>query len=184
VNGEVKRSSFDPDWCFILDNLEEAKQNHKHMDLEVVFNFNLDSYAKQNKVIVDRMLLVQVLDNLISNSVDEFVEAKVAVPNINVMVKMNDGKLEIHYCDNGRGITSNLKEVIFEPFYSTKEMGSGIGLALVRSLLEGMQGTIKYMVNEKSSLQKNCDCHCCFDIFLPVSSQLDAAIIEEDILEV
>ena len=50
--------------------------------------------------------------------------------------------LKISICDNGIGIPKNLIDKIFLPFYSTKKRGSGIGLFLVKRIIDDHEGTI------------------------------------------
>ena len=50
--------------------------------------------------------------------------------------------LKISICDNGNGIPKELIDKIFLPFYSTKKRGSGIGLFLVKRIIDDHEGTI------------------------------------------
>jgi signal transduction histidine kinase len=56
----------------------------------------------------------------------------------------NDGRagVEIKICDTGCGIKNEDLRKIFEPFYTTRDVGTGLGLAVVSRILEGYRGSI------------------------------------------
>ncbi len=95
------------------------------------------------ELLCDAGQLEQVLLNLIKNAR----EATTGVRNPAVEIHahlVRGGRLAIRVNDNGPGIISGTEGRIFTPFFSTREDGSGIGLAVVRSLLQGMGGTVRY----------------------------------------
>ena len=51
-----------------------------------------------------------------------------------------DGRIVVEVCDSGPGLSD--KEKIFEPFYSTKQDGMGIGLAISRSIIQAHEGEL------------------------------------------
>jgi two-component system, sensor histidine kinase FlrB len=53
-----------------------------------------------------------------------------------------DGRAQIVVSDNGPGVPPQLRERIFEPFFTTRARGNGIGLAIVKSVVEAHQGTV------------------------------------------
>ena len=82
--------------------------------------------------------LRQILINLIQNASD-------AMPNggqLTITTQTNDGYLEMRISDTGTGIPKELLPKIFEPFVTTKPNGTGLGLAMVRSLIHAHHGTI------------------------------------------
>ncbi|ROR34541.1 sensor histidine kinase [Inmirania thermothiophila] len=74
----------------------------------------------------------QVAVNLLANALDAV--AGVAAPRIAVRVAREGGCGVLEVCDNGPGIPAGAEERIFDPFYSTKEVGEGLGLGLSISL--------------------------------------------------
>ena len=63
-----------------------------------------------------------------------------------------EDKIIIDVCDNAGGINETLLERIFEPYYTTKDMGTGLGLFIVKSLLEKhLKGTIQCRNQESES---------------------------------
>lgn len=60
-----------------------------------------------------------------------------------------DKKIELHIHDNGPGISDEIRDRIFEPFFSTKEVGqgTGMGLSLVRNIIQAQGGDIRLLPN-------------------------------------
>lgn len=97
------------------------------------------------EVLIDQGALAQILVNLVSNScIHGFTETdegtiKVRVTSLNTV-------LTLDYSDNGRGLTTEVAEKIFEPFYTTKrnQGGTGLGMNIVYNLVrQTLLGTIE-----------------------------------------
>jgi len=56
--------------------------------------------------------------------------------------RVPSGRAQIVVSDNGPGVPAHLRERIFEPFFTTRARGNGIGLAIVKSVVEAHQGTV------------------------------------------
>ena len=143
VNSAVKRSEFEADWIMLTDIITEAKDNLISNTMGVSYIINIDSILKQHAIHADEILLTQIFYNLLSNSQDEILESQIKNPIIQIDAKLIDEMLTIEIIDNGKGIAPSRIDSIFEPFYSTKELGSGIGLSWVKSTLEIMNGSIR-----------------------------------------
>jgi len=91
------------------------------------------------KIITDKGQLQQVLLNIINNAVD-------AVPQggtIKIQTRLSDSNyLEISIQDNGSGIPKDVLKHIFEPFYSTKKKGTGLGLYISYGIIKKLGGDI------------------------------------------
>ena len=61
----------------------------------------------------------------------------------------NDEECELIFTDNGPGIASQHAERVFEPMFSTKEGGRGMGLTIARNLMESHGGTIKVLTDRR-----------------------------------
>ncbi|WP_296000867.1 ATP-binding protein [Rugamonas sp.] len=86
----------------------------------------------------------QAMINLLLNAADA--TAGGAAPLVRVTARRHrDGRVRIDVWDNGPGIPDELAAQIFVPFFSTKERGSGVGLAVVRQLLHGNGGAVRYV---------------------------------------
>lgn len=95
------------------------------------------------ELMADAGQLEQALINLISNAFEA--TANVVGAEVAVSARMGrGGRLRIEVADNGTGVPDALVAHIFTPFFSTKKQGGGIGLAMVRHLIHGNGGTVRY----------------------------------------
>lgn len=90
--------------------------------------------------------LVQVLLNLLLNAIDELGLADVKPGRILVRAHQTkpEGMVRLEVLDNGRGLANEVRDTLFEPFVTTKEVGrgTGLGLAVCRGLVESAGGSI------------------------------------------
>ncbi|MEY2752099.1 MAG: hypothetical protein RLZZ570_45 [Bacteroidota bacterium] len=84
--------------------------------------------------------LLRVFNNLLNNALDA-VESGMP-PALSVTVRDDEGSVLVSVRDNGTGIDPSRWEAIFAPHFTTKSTGSGLGLAMVKSIVEGMGGRI------------------------------------------
>jgi signal transduction histidine kinase len=95
------------------------------------------------ELMVDPGQLEQALINLMKNALEA--AAQVAAPEALVTARLGrGGRLRIEVADNGAGVPDALAAHIFTPFFTTKKQGGGIGLAMVRQLIHGNGGTVRY----------------------------------------
>lgn len=92
------------------------------------------------RVLGDPQRLLQVLLNLINNARDASQPGSV----IQLSTRRTEDRVRIDVIDAGIGIPAAILDRIFDPFFTTKEAGegTGLGLSLVYSIIENMQGTI------------------------------------------
>jgi nitrogen fixation/metabolism regulation signal transduction histidine kinase len=88
----------------------------------------------------DEKLVEQVLINLIKNASEAL--KNIEHPIINLNAETSNDLVHIIVSDNGPGISSDIAENIFIPFFTTKEKGSGIGLSLSRQIMHLHNGSI------------------------------------------
>jgi len=98
-------------------------------------------------VVVDDVQIQQVIINLIRNGMDAM-ETITDKKIITIEAKLNiDQDIEISVIDSGVGITELQVNRLFEPFYSTKKTGLGVGLAICRNIIHAHGGRIWYTPN-------------------------------------
>jgi C4-dicarboxylate-specific signal transduction histidine kinase len=90
----------------------------------------------------DRTQLQQVVLNLILNAVDAMSWADVTQRELSISVESQADGLAVRVRDSGPGIDHELLEHIFEPFYTTKDHGTGMGLPICRSIIESHGGRL------------------------------------------
>lgn len=88
----------------------------------------------------DEKLMEQVIINLIKNALEALEKTK--NPQIKLFAEKMNESIQIQVCDNGPGMSSDIIDNIFIPFFTTKEKGSGIGLSLSRQIIHLHGGTI------------------------------------------
>ncbi len=115
------------------------------------------------EIMVDLDQVRQVLVNLLNNACD----AMGGPGCISVKSRMRDGNIRLTITDTGHGMDADQVEKIFDPFYTTKEVGKGTGLGLSVSLgiIESMGGTI--------SVQSMPEAGSSFTLILPVDRNND-----------
>ncbi len=102
---------------------------------------NTDINPSNLELIADPVLVEQVLINLFNNALDATQE--VPEPEISLGGKLSEqGRVVLSVSDNGPGISKDIQERIFIPFFTTKPSGSGIGLALSRQIMRLHGGSI------------------------------------------
>jgi len=108
-------------------------------NIEVTINrlqdVNIDGYPNE---------YAQVLLNLISNAKEAIMANKVSQGNITVTIYQKQNKGYVTVVDNGAGIKHDILEKVFDPYFSTKEMGTGVGLYMSQMIIQrNMAGEIK-----------------------------------------
>ena len=89
----------------------------------------------------DTQLIEQVLLNLITNAA-ETLETNPRAGRIGIHTRLRNGRILICVEDSGHGIPEELREKIFDPFYTTKHGSSGIGLSISQRIVEDHGGTL------------------------------------------
>ncbi|WNF38497.1 histidine kinase N-terminal domain-containing protein [Bacillaceae bacterium IKA-2] len=120
------------------------------IDVNVITNHGQESHTIANK-----NELKQVFLNILMNSIDAI--AKKGKPRkVFVSTFTSDEYVTIEIANNGPLIPDETREVIFEPFYTTKELGTGIGLYVCKKIIEKHNGSISCDSNEEITTFKIC----------------------------
>jgi nitrogen fixation/metabolism regulation signal transduction histidine kinase len=125
----------------IKDLFERVEYLMKDQFEACSINFNMQIDPESLEITADPALIEQVLINLCKNA-QEAVNG-VSRPKIKLKAGTDEfGNPVIKVIDNGKGITEEVAEKIFIPFFTTKQQGSGIGLSLSRQIIRLHKGTI------------------------------------------
>jgi len=107
---------------------------------EIELVFNLKSGIELS---IGRASLRRAVINLLDNAVQACMENGSNVKRVLIETKATRDRLEIRVVDNGPGIPEGIKDSIFEPLFTTKSFGVGLGLPMVKNIMEGHDGGIE-----------------------------------------
>ena len=128
-------------------------QQSEILDVNTVVKLALDifrerniAFAKADETLLanfDRTQLIRVVTNLVKNAIQA--TKTVQSPQIMVNVGEANGQIKIDVMDNGIGISEENTSKIFQPKFTTKSSGMGLGLAMVKNILETYNGSITFV---------------------------------------
>ena len=115
------------------------------MALEIFNEDFIQFSALEEEIIIklDRTQLIRVITNLVKNAVQAIPEDQ-ENKRIFVTVFKDDEQVKIAVKDNGKGISEENISQIFEPKFTTKSSGMGLGLAIIKNIIENYNGTITF----------------------------------------
>lgn len=123
----------------ILKTISEITSFYKKA--EETKNLNFEIQLDDVSLLMDEMQIKQVLHNLIRNSSD----AMDGKGTISFRSSIDNNSFHLHISDNGEGIPDFIKEDIFNPFATSKETGTGLGLTIVQRIIENHSGEIQLL---------------------------------------
>lgn len=118
----------------IID-LERKKTEKQNIMLSLLCPKDLAIYAREETIKI-------VAFNLINNAIESFHELQREQRKLEIRAKAEAGALVLEVEDNGSGMSQETMENIFNPFFTTKDTGTGLGLYIVSSELEKVGGQI------------------------------------------
>ncbi len=130
---------------FMLQPLIEAKRIQLYKKLN-----------GQNRLWGDGELIKQALLNILLNAVEATPEETAVELSLK---KGREGEMVVEIKDHGPGIPSEFGERIFDPFFSLKDKGSGLGLSITANIMQAHGGTIKVQNGEGAG--------ACFQLYFP-----------------
>ncbi len=122
--------------ALVLGKFSRAKE------LGIFLQLETDSYLSQREDKINSHALVTIIGNLLENAFDAVASDAKADKSVKLLIKENDRYIRLRIIDNGIGIREEEKAHIFVRGYSTKEGSRGVGLALVKEVVESLKGEI------------------------------------------
>ncbi len=175
-----RRSDAKRDPVIIYDLIKDAlKILRPTVDLNIIIKENIDTGI--NKIMGDPAQIYQVIMNLLTNAFHamekkggileihftrEYIDENKIIDGVRLK---EDHYLKLSVIDTGMGMSNETKKRIFDPFYTTKEIGKGTGLGL--SVAYGIIKNHNGYIFASSQLNKGTT----FDIYLPLTDQVDEA---------
>lgn len=98
------------------------------------------------KIFVDEIQIEQVVINLLNNAIDEHSASENSW--IEISSSVNTNFVELIFKDCGKGIATDVLDRLFDPFYTTKEVGkgTGLGLSISRGIAQAHDGNLEYQL--------------------------------------
>lgn len=130
-----------------LDIVEETKEAYSYLKSRSskLINFSIDAPDTPIYVNLNRQLYGWSIENLVKNAID----AMKGKGNLRVQITPHQKHVDITVSDTGKGISKNEFKTIFEPGYTTKKRGWGLGLSLTKRIVEDFHdGKIKVQMSE------------------------------------
>ena len=148
-----------------IENLKLSKDWSRHIKIKKVFYHQIKTYANKRQI-------RQVINNLVLNAIQSMTSGGILTLEVYV-VKINGEKeyAEIKIVDTGCGIPPEHLKRVFEPFYTNKEKGTGLGLTIVGRIIDGYGGKIKI----ESKVNEGTTCI----VSLPLKTQDDFVLRDE-----
>lgn len=109
-----------------------------------IFNENYISFSYDEQeiyTVMDRAQLIRVITNLVKNAI-QAIDDEQLQPKVEVKIKKENNHILISVQDNGKGISIENKNRIFEPKFTTKTSGMGLGLGIIKNIVESYKGKI------------------------------------------
>jgi signal transduction histidine kinase len=122
----------------IEDALSIFSLSLKNHDIHVYFE-----YRGQHKVIGYRNEFIQVVLNILMNARDAFIACNRENRNISIKIDEDDCFYMTEISDNGGGMEPTLLDKIFDPYFTTRPNGTGLGLYMTKMIIENMNGNVK-----------------------------------------
>jgi len=134
------------------DFAKMPKKNVERIDLvsivkssiDLFYENDIDFQSTQEEIYLnlDKNQIIRVVNNLVKNAIQATESIQTAA--ISVFVEEKELEVCIAVKDNGKGIEDIDKELIFEPKFTTKSSGMGLGLPMVKNIVEAYGGTIQF----------------------------------------
>jgi hypothetical protein len=139
---------------FPVANPQRADLNEIVESALSMFNGRLDGIslhcslaADLPKVMADTEAIKRAVANLVDNAAEALQDSIVREIEISTSLVASRDAVEIAVADTGHGVTRELKEKLFLPYFSTKKRGTGLGLAIVSRIVEDHHGSIRVEEN-------------------------------------
>jgi len=128
----------------LLEELvEEFKQSHSDIDWKLEFKSTVPGFN------FDREALKRAFVNLFLNAAEELARTGTKGEiHVRVYHDRPVQKVSVEIMDNGPGLSSEERSRVFEPYYSRKKIGTGLGLTIVKSIISDHHGYVRVKAND------------------------------------
>lgn len=146
------------DLCKLCDRVKEwFVLNETTRDIDIDFSCQEELWIKANE-----QRISEVMTNLLKNAAEAINNAGIEKGRIRINVKSMENEVILRVEDNGPGIEEDNVSQIFQPFFTTKKKGTGLGLAVVEQIVMEHEGRINVLQSDIGGV--------CFEIVFPQAS--------------
>jgi two-component system sensor histidine kinase DctS len=142
VHEFVRRREPQQESCQLNGIVEDAVGLMEPAAHQRAVRLQLDLAPGLPTVQVDKVMIEQMLLNLMRNGMDAMNETAPDQRVLTISTSLNDGGVRISVADRGSGISPDVAAHLYEPFFSTKQEGMGMGLSICRSIAELHHGRL------------------------------------------
>ena len=129
----------------VNDLINDSVQSMDALITKANAQVNIQSSGDDNTILANKNALTGAIQNLLHNALQATDSTEVDQAIINIQIYNKNDAVYISVKDNGSGIKSKNIDKIFEPFYTSSSKGTGLGLAVVKSVVEAHQGEVNYL---------------------------------------
>ncbi|KQZ78944.1 ATP-binding protein [Pseudomonas sp. Root562] len=145
----------------LLVSLRPVNDDFENVDLVLAIDDTLNAFEPQIKrsnvevrfvpttvppVLSQQVLLTQILNSLFANALEAMPKGGVLSIEIE---QASDDQVSMILNDTGKGMSKQQQQMVFKPFFTTKQGGLGVGLALVKRIMERFQGSVELTSQEQ-----------------------------------
>lgn len=123
-----------------LDIFSIAQQSIEFFKPTTKAHFILQKKSEHTRVLADKDQMIRVFNNLLKNAIQAIDVEEDGL--IEVLISKENEMVQVSIRDNGKGIDDELKEKIFSPNFTTKTSGMGLGLAMIKNIINSHGGNI------------------------------------------
>ena len=136
------------------------KLQMKQVDIKDIINSTIDLYRDVESIQFklktefehafiegDKDQLIRVFNNLVNNAIQAISDDKNG--EIHIQLSKKESFYLVAVKDNGSGMTDEVKEKVFQPNFTTKSTGAGLGLAMVKQIVDSHQGKISFVSSHR-----------------------------------
>lgn len=125
-----------------LEQLDIVEVVERALEIFPSENIKFSATSSEIIAIADKDQINRIVNNLLKNAIQSVPESK--IPDIEVELSEKDEHVYIKVKDNGSGIDDTISQKIFEPKFTTKTSGMGLGLPMIKNIIETYNGSISY----------------------------------------
>jgi signal transduction histidine kinase len=125
-----------------LEQLDIVEVVERALEIFPSENIKFSATSSEIIAIADKDQINRIVNNLVKNAIQSVPENK--IPDIEVELSEKDEHVYIKVIDNGSGIDDTISQKIFEPKFTTKTSGMGLGLPMIKNIIETYNGSISY----------------------------------------